>query len=606
MNPISIHILKTYQTKRAQFENEMTSAITSGLSKLNPFSRSKGGDDEDKGEQIQSDSVGGGGHASRKSKITKDRLRVSHALKSVLVSQNMLTEEEVVLDSQETSPSLKKLLDRSHVKVPPEIVDRSHPLAEYFISSSHNTYLLAHQLYGSSAAVAYETALKTGARCVEIDAWDNDDNPEEPKVTHGFTLASHVPFRKVCETMRNVHDEEAREVQGEGEYRPAPMMISLENHCGAEGQQRLVDIMKEVFGDRLLSKRVRDEGSREERGSGEHVTLEELGSKICVIVEYHFPEEENDEDSSESDDADDAEEEKRARENYKQAKKEAPKGIIPSLADLGVYAQSVKPRDKSWLRGELKDGPHDHLINVSESALKFIMPDQSPQVSKHNAQHLMRVYPKGTRISSKNLNPVPFWGVGSQICALNWQTFDASVQLNEALFAESDGYVLKPPALRSGGDGNLKQQKRKLRLHIAGATDVPVPKEREADSIMPYVTCTLLQSQNLDAAPPKRKTAGYKQHKLGLLHRGEQPPVTDPVWDEVLEWEYDHDQMSFLRILIKSDDKFAANPVLCVGAVRLMYVTDEWCFVRMLDLKARETHCTLLVRFEMMEFKGDL
>lgn len=29
----------------------------------------------------------------------------------------------------------------------------------------------------------------------------------------------------------------------------------------------------------------------------------------------------------------------------------------------------------------------------------------------------MRVFPKGTRISSKNLQPVPFWGVGAQICA---------------------------------------------------------------------------------------------------------------------------------------------------------------------------------------------
>ena len=29
----------------------------------------------------------------------------------------------------------------------------------------------------------------------------------------------------------------------------------------------------------------------------------------------------------------------------------------------------------------------------------------------------MRVYPKGTRISSNNLNPVPFWGVGAQISA---------------------------------------------------------------------------------------------------------------------------------------------------------------------------------------------
>jgi len=367
----------------------MAANITAGLSKLNPFSRSKTTDEDDKGEEIQPDSVGGGGHASRKSKITKDQLRVSHALKSFLIKEKVLSEHDAGLDSDKPSSALRELLDQSHINVPREVTDRSHALSEYYISSSHNTYLVAHQLYGTSAAVAYETALKTGARCVEIDAWDNDDDPREPKVTHGYTLASNIPFRTVCETMRDVHDHETREAQ-DG-YRAAPMMISLENHCGAEGQQRLADVMIEVFGDRLLSKRVRDEGSREEQGAGDHVRLEELGSKICVIVEYHFPAEEDDDDDSDSseDEAEDDEKSRMDRLNYKKKKKEAFKGIIPTLADLGVYAQSVKPRDKSWLRGELREGPHDHLINVSESALSSLMPEQSSDVSKHNAQHLM-------------------------------------------------------------------------------------------------------------------------------------------------------------------------------------------------------------------------
>jgi len=73
----------------------------------------------------------------------------------------------------------------------------------------------------------------------------------------------------------------------------------------------------------------------------------------------------------------------------------------------------------------------------------------------------------------QNLNPVPFWGVGAQICALNWQTFGAGMQLNEALFSGSDGYVLKPAALRADGSGKLSTGKmKKLHLHIAGASDV--------------------------------------------------------------------------------------------------------------------------------------
>lgn len=574
----------------------MAASITAGLQKLNPFAKASK-DSDDKGAELQPDSVGGGGHASRKSKITKDQLRVSHALKVQLVEEGVLSERDAGVDSEQPTQALRELLDRSHIEVPSAILDRSHALAEYFISSSHNTYLQGQQLYGSSAAVAYETALKTGARCVEIDAWDDEEHPQEPKVTHGYTLAGHIHFRAVCETIRDVVDREQQDMRADG-CCAAPIMISLENHCGAEGQQRLVDIMTEVWGGRLLSKRIRDEGSREQAGSGEQVTLDELGSKICVIVEYHFSDGEEDNETSSSED--DAENERPIQE--RQPKKQAPKGIIPSLADLGVYAQSVKPRDTSWLRGELKGGPHDHLINVSESALSSLLPAKAAEVSRHNAQHLMRVYPKGTRISSHNLNPVPYWGAGAQICALNWQTFDASLQLNEALFAGSDGYVLKPDALRLGGNGQLRQTRRKLRLHIAGATDIPLPKDRkESDEIRPYVTASLVQPQHIEEDHPKRKTGGYKQHKLGLVHKGEQPSVTDPIWNETLEWEYNHNELSLLRILIKSDDKFAANPVLVVAAVRLMYVRDDWCFIRMLDLGAKETHCSLLVRFEMVD-----
>lgn len=66
----------------------------------------------------------------------------------------------------------------------------------------------------------------------------------------------------------------------------------------------------------------------------------------------------------------------------------------------------------------------------------------------------------------------------------------------------------------------------------------------------------------------------------------------------MLEWEYNDNEMVFLRILIKSDDRFAKNPMFAVAAVRLMYAVKGWTFIRMLDLKGRETHCTLLVKFD--------
>jgi phosphatidylinositol phospholipase C delta len=198
------------------------------------------------------------------------------------------------------------------------------------------------------------------------------------------------------------------------------------------------------------------------------------------------------------------------------------------------------------------------------------------------------------------LNPVPLWGIGAHITALNWQTFDASMQLNEALFSGSDGYILKPAPLRADGDGKLTTGgKKKLLLHIAGASDVPIPEGREKDSIKPYVTCSLIHPDDIKGEPPKKKTSVYKQHKLEFLHRGENPPVSDPIWDETLEWEYDENELVFLRILLKSDDRFAENPKLAVTAVRLLYTTKDWIFIRMLDLSGRETTCSLLVKFNI-------
>jgi phosphatidylinositol phospholipase C delta len=578
------------------------SALLDKFSRLKPFSRSRGEHDDDKGEAVTKETAAIG---TRKSDVPKQHLRVGEALKSFLVHERILAPQDVGFNSPDAPPALSDLLEKPHAVIPRELLDLSHPLPEYFISSSHNTYLLAHQLYGDSCASAYEIALKTGSRCVEIDAWDSDD-PEEPKVTHGFTLVSNISFRNVCETIRDVFDKElAYAASHPGDF-VTPILLSLENHCGPHGQLRLAQIMKEVFGKRLLSEDVRREGHREQGGSGEHVTLGELGSHIAVIVEYHLPNE-KDSDSSTSSDSDSSDDEViEARHAYKNKKKADKKSegssiIIPELAELGVYAQSVKPSDNSWFDpGVLANGPHHHLINVSESGLAAHLPDMGDAIARHNAQHLMRVFPKGLRIGSSNLKPVRYWGVGAQICALNWQTFGASMQINEALFHNSEGYVLKPAGLRAGGDGRLGSgRRRKLRLHVVGATDIPLHSEDKPDDVRPYLTCSLYQPTHPDGDTVKRKTSPYKARALDFPHDGETPPPTEPVWNETLEWEYDDNELTFLRMILKSDVSLAKNPVLAVAAVRLLYVVPGWSFVRLLDLKGRETPSAMLVRFDI-------
>ncbi|KAK1834986.1 PLC-like phosphodiesterase [Podospora conica] len=551
--------------------DQASSGLSSRLAKLNPFKRSRKtheADDEDVGEEVDSATVAGGGHHQQ------PVLRVSSALRDLLAREGVLGDDH--------DAGLQALLQKSHLSIPASATDRSHPLPEYFVSSSHNTYLMAHQLFGASSAGAYEATLRAGARCVEIDAWDNDDNLDEPKVTHGYTLVSNIPFRAVCETIRDVHDQEAA---ASTDGNPGPILLSLENHCGPKGQLRLVEIMREVWGDRLLAAPLRDDNHED------HVTLAELGSKIAVVVEHHIPNEASDSSSSSSSSSssDESEDEKKARKSYKEKRKTAPPAvIIPELAALGIYAQSVKPSDSSWFSSPsgLTNAPHHHLINVSEVGLGRHLPGSAAHIARHNAKHLMRVFPKGTRISSANLQPVPFWGLGAQICALNWQTFGAGMQLNDALFSGTDGYVLKPAGLRAGGSGEAGTgRKMRLRLRVVGATDVPLPGGRGAEEIKPYVTCSLVQPGSV----VKKKTGAVKQKSA----------EDGPVWDKVLEWEFEETELDFLRLFVKSDDSFASNPILAVAAVRLVYVVPGWSFVPMLDLKGHETKCGLLVKWEI-------
>ncbi|XP_044159489.1 1-phosphatidylinositol 4,5-bisphosphate phosphodiesterase delta-4 isoform X5 [Bufo gargarizans] len=77
----------------------------------------------------------------------------------------------------------------------PPYQDMTQPLCRYFISSSHNTYLIEDQLLGQSSVEGYIRALKRGCRCVEVDTWDGPNG--EPIVYHGHTFTSKIFFKDV-------------------------------------------------------------------------------------------------------------------------------------------------------------------------------------------------------------------------------------------------------------------------------------------------------------------------------------------------------------------------------------------------------------------------
>ena len=91
------------------------------------------------------------------------------------------------------------------------------------------------------------------------------------------------------------------------------------------------------------------------------------------------------------------------------------------LAGLLVYTVGVK------CRGFNKKERYavEHMFSLSENTANNYLKRHEGAMDfiKHNREHLVRIYPSGTRLNSTNYQPYRYWASGAQLVAINWQTF---------------------------------------------------------------------------------------------------------------------------------------------------------------------------------------
>ena len=482
-----------------------------------------------------------------------------------------------VADYEESMENLVTYMggDASNALLPLDLEDDSleMPLTNYFISSSHNTYLTGNQLYGQSSIDGYKNVLLRGCRCVEIDVWNGEpeteseaeernnlkrkrssrllkhlsrsksgsstpsssssDDPEaphepeapqeapalrvptdevEPVVLHGYTATRQVPFRTVCEAIRD-HAFVTSSL---------PVIVSLEVHTNHEQQQKMVDIMQECFKGLLCDPIEHGMDTAKEDAQFRLPSPSELQYKILIKVKYSPPSSEPEEPpapvpeqmmspphSSQESAATRTSSLSQMTSDDETAKvmqkrpSQKPSKIIDALSSMGIYTRGCHFKSL----GQTESANPTHVFSLSESSLMEVHKADPVGLFQHNQNYFMRAFPKGTRISSSNLDPALFWRKGVQMVALNWQKWDAGMMLNEAMFADSAGWMLKPAAYRSqtthrrdskSGDSSRPDSfqgtasESFLRLEIFSGQDVPLPKGVEDQKdFRPYLKVEL-------------------------------------------------------------------------------------------------------------------
>nr|DBA27744.1 TPA: hypothetical protein GDO54_008209 [Pyxicephalus adspersus] len=222
------------------------------------------------------------------------------------------------------------------------------------------------------------------------------------------------------------------------------------------------------------------------------------------------------------------------------------KKIALELSELVIYCRPV-PFDEEKI-GTDKAYYRDMSSFPETKAEKYVNKQKGKKFLQYNRRQLSRIYPKGQRLDSSNYDPLPMWICGSQLVALNFQTPDKPMQMNQALFHSGGrcGYVLQPSCMRDDVFDPFDKSSLRtvesvtVNVEILGARHLP---KNGRGIVCPFVEVEICGAEYDNA---KAKTEFVVDNGL------------NPVWPvKIFQFNVFNPELAFLRFVVYEEDMFS-------------------------------------------------
>ncbi|KAL7184301.1 hypothetical protein ACSBR2_026453 [Camellia fascicularis] len=426
--------------------------------------------------------------------------------------------------------------------------DMTAPLQHYFIYTGHNSYLTGNQLSSDASDLPIIKALQNGVRVIELDLWPNSEK-DDIHVLHGRTLTAPVTLIKCLQSIKEYAFVKS----------PYPVIVTLEDHLTADLQAKVAEMVIETFGELLYYPAP---GCMEEFPSPEA-----LKHRIILSTkppkEYLESEGPTEKDSSteaasgkespdlaadlDPDDSDDTDQDDEGSDGCEQ--KSCQLGARQYKHLIAIHAGKPKNGLKEALRagiGKIK------RLSLSETALEKAAESYGTDLVRFTQKKFLRVYPKGTRVTSSNFNPLTAWMHGAQMVAFNLQGYGKSLCLVHGMFRSNGecGYVKKPDFLMMNGPNNevfnpktalLVKKTLKVRVYMGYGWHLDFSLTH-FDSYSPPDFYTKVYIVGVPADEAKKKTKVIDDDWT-------------PVWDEEFTFPLTVPELALLRIEVREHDR---------------------------------------------------